>query len=231
VKICDDDGNVLPAGQKGEIVVKGENVMKEYWRNPEATEKTIRDGWLYSGDMGYIDGDGYLVVLGRFKSLLISDIGEKFSPEGIEESLKTSCGFIEQIMLFNNQKPYTTALIVPNQAALLQKLKESGLSADSEEGQKAAVGFFVEAIRPFYIDPDMKNLFPSVWLPTTFALLDEPFTEANGFINSTMKMVRWKIIQHYQDRIDQLYKPEGKDPFNSLNREVVRKLGETGGGV
>jgi long-chain acyl-CoA synthetase len=181
--------------------------------------------------MGYLDDDGYLVVLGRFKSLLISDIGEKFSPEGIEESLKSSCGFIQQIMLFNSQKPYTTALIVPNAAAVLQKLKESGLSPDSQEGQKAAIDLFTEAVRQFTVHSDLRNLYPGVWLPTTFALLDEPFTEANGFINSTMKMVRWKIIQHYQERIDHLYTPKGKDPFNEMNREAVRRLGEAGGGA
>ncbi|MBN2201411.1 AMP-binding protein [bacterium] len=230
VRICDDGGNVLPQGQKGEIVVKGENVMQGYWRNPESTASTIRDGWLYTGDMGFVDGDGYLVVLGRFKSLLISDIGEKFSPEGIEESLNTSCPFIRQIMLFNSQKPYTTALIVPDAAAVLQKLRESNLSPDSPEGQTAAISLFSEAIRQFFVHPDLKNLFPSVWLPAAFALLDEPFTEANGFINSTMKMVRWKIIGHYQQRIDHLYTPEGKDPYNGLNLEVVRRMGESGGG-
>lgn len=230
VKICDDDGNVLPQGQKGEIVVKGENVMQGYWRNPESTASTVRDGWLYTGDMGFVDKDGYLVVLGRFKSLLISDIGEKFSPEGIEESLNTSCPYIKQIMLFNSQKPYTTALIVPDTAAVLQRLKESGLSPDSNEGQAAAIGLFTEAIRKFSVHPDLKDLYPGVWLPTTFAILNEPFTEANGFINSTMKMVRWKIIGHYQERIDHLYTPAGKDPLNSRNRETVRKLGETAEG-
>jgi long-chain acyl-CoA synthetase len=231
VRICDEDGRVLPKGQKGEIVVKGENVMKEYWRNPEATASTIRDGWLYTGDMGTVDADDYLIVLGRFKSLLISDIGEKFSPEGIEESLNSGCEYIQQIMLFNSQKPYTTALIVPNAAAVLRKLEQSGLSAGSTEGQKAAIGLFVEAIGQYTTRPDLQDLFPGVWLPTTFAILDEPFTEANGFINSTMKMVRWKIIRHYQDRIDRLYTPEGKDPFNGLNREAVRRMGYTGAGA
>ncbi|MDM7926754.1 MAG: AMP-binding protein [bacterium] len=230
VRICDDDGTVLPRGQKGEIVVKGENVMQGYWRNPEATASTIRDGWLYTGDMGFVDEDGYLVVLGRFKSLLISDIGEKFSPEGIEESLNTGCPFIKQIMLFNSQKPYTTALIVPDPAAVIAKLKSSGLTTDSEEGQRAAIGLFAGAIRRYFTDPGLKDLFPSVWLPAAFALLDEPFTEANGFINSTMKMVRWKIIQHHQKRLDHLYTAEGKDPFNSRNREAVRRLGQAAEG-
>jgi long-chain acyl-CoA synthetase len=87
VKICNEDGVEVPVGQKGEIVCKGENVMKGYWKNERATEETIKDGWLYTGDMGYLDEDGYLYVLGRFKSLLIASDGEKYSPEGIEEAL------------------------------------------------------------------------------------------------------------------------------------------------
>ena len=87
LKICDDDGNEVPAGQKGEIVIRGGNVMHGYWKNDAATKETIKDGWLYTGDMGYMSEDGFLYVLGRFKSLLIADDGEKFSPEGIEEAI------------------------------------------------------------------------------------------------------------------------------------------------
>jgi len=86
VKICNDEGTELPMGEKGEIVIRGENVMKGYWRNEEATAETIKNGWLYTGDMGFMDPDGFLYVLGRYKSLLIADDGEKYSPEGIEES-------------------------------------------------------------------------------------------------------------------------------------------------
>ena len=87
LKICDEDGNEMPVGKKGEIIVRGENVMKGYWKNEKATRETLRDGWLHTGDMGYMDEDGFLFVLGRFKSLLISDDGEKYSPEGIEETI------------------------------------------------------------------------------------------------------------------------------------------------
>jgi len=81
LKICDTDGKELPPGDKGEIVIRGGNVMAGYWNNPEATAETIRDGWLYTGDLGYMTNEGFLYVLGRFKSLLIGDDGEKFSPE------------------------------------------------------------------------------------------------------------------------------------------------------
>lgn len=224
IKICDGQGRTLPPGEKGEIVVKGENVMKGYWKNPEATEKTIQDGWLFTGDMGYMDPEGFLMVLGRFKSLLISNDGEKYSPEGIEESLVGTCKAIAQIMLYNAQRPYTTALIVPNKAALVAELRRQGLSLQNEAGQKAAIGIYVEAIRQYQCHPDLTGLFPGKWLPSTFRLLDEPFTEANRFLNSTMKMVRHKITEAYAAEIENLYTPEGKDPQNADNRRVLAAL-------
>ena len=74
--IRDEKGNILPVGERGEIVIKGENVMAGYWKNPQATADTIKDGWLYTGDLGAMDKDGFLYVYGRFKSLLIASDGE-----------------------------------------------------------------------------------------------------------------------------------------------------------
>ena len=71
-RILDEEGREVPLGQRGQIVVRGENVMAGYWKNPEATADTVRDGWLHTGDMGYLTDDGFLYVLGRFKSLLIA---------------------------------------------------------------------------------------------------------------------------------------------------------------
>ena len=84
IKICDEDGKELPYGQKGEIVIRGENVMAGYWKNPKSTAETVVDGWLHTGDMGYMRDKDFLYVVGRFKSLLISADGEKYSPESIE---------------------------------------------------------------------------------------------------------------------------------------------------
>ena len=217
LKICDSDGNALPVGEKGEIVVKGENVMAGYWRNPEATAQTVKDGWLYTGDLGYMGKDGLLYVLGRFKSLLIASDGEKYSPEGIEEAVVEHSAFIDNIILYNNQSAYTTALIVPNKEKLTAYLKEQGLSLNDEDGKKAAIKGIREQLAAFEKGGELETMFPHRWLPSTFAVLPEPFTEQNGMINSTMKVVRGKVEKAYADRIEHMYTPEGKNIFNEKN--------------
>ena len=221
LKICDGDGKELPLGEQGEIVVKGENVMAGYWKNPESTAETVKDGWLYTGDLGYMTKEGLLYVKGRFKSLLISSDGEKYSPEGIEEAYVGQSKYIDQVMLYNNQSPYTIALIVPNKEALKRKLAFSNLTLDTEEGRKAALKKMEEELNKYKKGGEFEGMFPERWLPSTFAILKEPFTEQNQMINSTMKMVRGKIEKFYADRIDYLYSSEGKQIFNEKNLEAI----------
>ncbi len=221
LKICDPDGKELPVGEMGEIVVKGENVMAGYWKNPEATAETVRDGYLYTGDLGYMSKEGLLYVKGRFKSLLISSDGEKYSPEGIEEAMVEHSPYIDQIMLYNNQSAYTTALIVPNKEQLKKSVAEQGLSLDSEEGAKAALKIIENQVARFKKGGDMEGMFPERWLPSCFAVLAEPFTEQNQMINSTMKMVRGKIEKAYAARIEYLYSAEGKQLLNQQNIDAL----------
>lgn len=221
LKICDTDGRELPVGEKGEIVIKGENVMAGYWKNPTATAETVRDGWLHTGDMGYMSADGLLYVLGRFKSLLIGSDGEKYSPEGIEEALVEHSACIDQVLLYNNQNPYTVAMVVPNKEQLKRLLKEQQLDLQSDAGKEAAIGIIQKEINRFRKGGDLSQLFPERWLPATFALLPEPFTEQNGMVNSTMKIVRNKVEKHYLDRINYLYTAEGKNPINAINKDSI----------
>lgn len=219
LKICDSDGKELPVGEKGEIVVKGENVMAGYWKNPVASAETVRDGYLYTGDLGYMGKDGLLYVLGRFKSLLIGSDGEKYSPEGIEEALVQHSPSIDQVMLYNNQSNYTTALIVPNKERIAKYIERQGLKLNTPEGKKAAVAAIESDINKFKKggDAELGGMFPDRWLPSTFAVLAEPFTEQNQMINSTMKMVRGKIEKAYAQRIESLYTAEGKNIYNDDN--------------
>ena len=224
VKICDDKNNALPVGEKGEIVVKGENVMVGYWKNEKATAETVKEGWLYTGDLGYLDEDNFLYVLGRFKSLLIANDGEKYSPEGIEEAVTEHSRYIDQLMLHNNQSPYTVALVVPNKENLKTYLKSVNLDFTTTEGQKEALKKIEAEISRFREGGDFAGMFPVRWLPSAIAVLGEGFTEQNHFMNSTLKMVRGKIAAFYQNRIEFLYTAEGKDITNHQNMTIISRL-------
>jgi long-chain acyl-CoA synthetase len=223
LKICDLDGKQLPLGEKGEIVVKGENVMKGYWKNTKATEETIKDGWLYTGDMGYMDKDDFLYVLGRFKSLLIGSDGEKFSPEGIEEALVDQSAFIDQCMLYNNQNAWTAGMIVPNMAAINRELEKRGIKADSDEALTETLKIIQNEVNAYKTGGKFENSFPDRWLPTTIVILPEAFTEQNHLLNSTMKIVRGKITEYFKDELEFLFTSEAKNIQNPMNIEALRK--------
>ena len=218
-KICDEQGNEVPIGQKGEIVIRGENVMAGYWKNPKATADTVIDGWLHTGDMGYIcpwDTD-FLYVVGRFKSLLISSDGEKYSPEGFEDSLPEVSKFVSQVVLHNNQDPYTMVMIVPEKDALKDFVKKQGLDPESRDGKVAMLQKIQVEIDSYRKGGAHYGLFPERWLPAAVVICDEPFTIANRMMNSTMKIVRGKVEEHYADRIAYAYTSEGKQLLNEKN--------------
>ena len=217
IKICDENGNEVPLRTKGEIVVKGENVMAGYWKNPQGTADTIRDGWLHTGDMGYMYDKEFLYVVGRFKSLLISSDGEKYSPEGFEDSLTDGSKYIEQVVLHNNQNPYTMVLIVPAKDALKEYVSGKGFDPATREGKEAMLRKIQEEIDSYKKGGAHEGMFPERWLPAAVAVLPEPFTEQNGMVNSTMKIVRGKVEKFYADRIDYAYTAEGKNLLNEKN--------------
>ena len=222
-KICDDKGEEVPIGTKGEIVIRGENVMAGYWKNPKATAETIVDGWLHTGDMGYIcpwDTD-FLYVVGRFKSLLISADGEKYSPEAFEDSLPEVSKYVEAAVLHNNQNPYTIALIVPNKDNLAEFVKAQGLDPKSREGREAMLLKIQAEIDTYKTGGPHESLFPDRWLPTAVVICDEAFSIANGMMNSTMKMVRRKVEEHYAARMDFAYTTEGRPIVNEQNLKAL----------
>lgn len=223
IKICDEEGTELPHGSTGEIVIRGENVMAGYWKNPEATASTIVDGWLHTGDRGYIcpEDPRFLYVTGRFKSLLISSDGEKYSPEGFEDSLTDGSKYIDSAMLYNNQSPHTVVLVVPNKAALSEAVSQSELDPASEEGKKAMLDILQAEVDSYRKGGRHENLFPEKWLPAAIVVADESFTEQNGMLNTTSKMVRRNVEKHFADRIEYAMTPEGKQLYNSKNFKSI----------
>jgi len=223
IKILDNDGKEMPTGQKGEIVVKGDNVMLGYWNNPTATAETLKDGWLHTGDMGYMDRDDFLFVLGRFKSLLIGNDGEKYSPEGIEESLIDQSPYIQQAMLYNNQNPYTVGVIVPDMDAINRELKNRGIEKNSDDGNKESLKILLNEVAEYKKGGKFEGTFPERWLPASIAILPEAFSQENGLLNATTKMVRNNINEYYSKELEFLYTPQAKNIENEENIEVIKK--------
>ena len=224
VKICDEKGKNLPLGEKGEIVIRGENVMMGYWKNETATAEALRDGWLYTGDMGYLDSDNHLYVLGRFKSLLIADDGEKYSPEGIEEAFTEYVPFLEQCMMYNNQDPYCTIFVVPNKEIMKRWLNEQNIDPASPEGKAAALKELEKQITEFRTGGKYQDEFPQRWLPAAIGILPEPFSQENLQLNSMNKMVRNKVIESYPENLEYIYTPEAKKIGNERNISALGDL-------
>lgn len=224
IRICDDNGQELPQGEKGEIAIRGANVMKGYWKNEKSTVTIIRNGWLYTGDLGYFGRDGLLYVLGRFKSLLIASDGEKFSPEGIEEAITELSPYIDECVLYNNQSPYTSALIVPNKTALTEYVTSREEKPGSIEAYKLMLSRISEEIMRFRKGGEFAGLFPERWLPAVIGIVPRPFGADDGTLNSTSKIVRHKVYNIYKEELQYLYTPEGKDIRNRRNTENIKKF-------
>ena len=217
IKILDADGVEQPYGVKGEICIKGENVMAGYWKNPKSTADTVVDGWLHTGDMGYMRDAEMLYVVGRFKSLLIAADGEKYSPEGIEENLVESSKYIDGAILHNSQDPYTIVLITPNKDALKAYAKDLGLDPTSEEAKVKMLELLQDEVNMYRKGGRLFGAFPERWLPAAVCVLPEPWTEQNHFLNSSMKVVRGRVEEAYKENMEYAYTPEGKNIVNKMN--------------
>jgi long-chain acyl-CoA synthetase len=175
-------GNEIKIAEDGEILVKGENVMLGYWNKKEDTEKVLKDGWLYTGDIGEIDSkDGYLKITDRKKDIIVSAGGDNISPAKIENQL-TNSPAIDQCMVYGDGKNYLVALIVPN--------KEF-------EGQKEKINEIVGEIN--------KNLTLLEKIKK-FNLINESFSIENGLLTPTMKVKRNKVIARYKNILENFYK-------------------------
>lgn len=213
-KIMVDEKTEAKVGQRGEIVIKGENVMKGYFKNPEATAEALRDGWLWTGDLGYYDEDGFLVVTGRAKALLISKDGEKYSPEEVEEVMVNHVPMINQLMVYNDHQLLTTALVTLQEDQAKRLIKERGAQTPEE-----ALTLLCTELKSYEPHADF---IPKMWLPSRFALIENPFSEADGLVNSTMKLVRYKTAEFYKERIELLY--ESEEANMKENLRVIRSL-------
>jgi long-chain acyl-CoA synthetase len=191
VKIADD----------GEILTRGPHVMQGYWRNPEATAETIKDGWLYTGDVGRLDEDGFLTITDRKKDLIITSHGKNISPAELERLL-VSDPYIDQAVTYGDRKPFVTALIVPNFPLLEAKAAELGCRVVVKDGVIDS-----EPLHAF-IAERVESLMQAVSQPERvreFVLLGRAFQLEEGELTPTMKVRRRHIVAKYLDKLNALY--------------------------
>lgn len=219
VRVIDDKGKDLPRGQKGEILIKGDNVMLGYFKNPDASAETIQDGWLHTGDLGLLDEDGFLSVMGREKALLIAADGEKYSPEEIEEAVVNTAPMLSQCMLYCDHRKYVSALISLDEESVRYTIERKKL-----KGPEDLLGELQAEFNAYLEHPSYKDRFPKVWTPKTFLVLTEAFSEANKMINSTLKLVRHKVVEVHADDIEYMYSDEGEKAQNPRNLAALQEL-------
>ena len=203
------DGVRVRIADDGEILVAGDNIMKGYWNDPEATAQVLEEGWLKTGDVGFVDDDGYIRITDRKRDFIKNSGGETISPARVEGYL-TLEPEIAQAMVFGDRRPYLVAVLVPDPdfaAAYVPR---------SEPAPEGPVGDF----RALAVDPGFAKAIGAVVARVNqrlspvervrrFVIAAEPFTIANGQMTPTLKIKRHVIREAYGAALDVLY--ESKD--------------------
>ncbi|MEE9545515.1 MAG: AMP-dependent synthetase/ligase, partial [Rhodospirillales bacterium] len=193
-------GVEVKIAEDGEILVKGELVMQGYWRNADATNEIIRDGWLHTGDIGEFDADGHITITDRKKDIIVNSGGENFSPQRIEGVLTLETE-IAQAMVYGDKRPHLVGLLVPDGEWMKTWARDRGKSADlsllgKDEDFRKAIGGAVERVN---------GRLSKIEKLRRFTLADAPFTIDNGQLTPTMKIRRHKIKEAYGERLESLY--------------------------
>lgn len=188
-------GFELRIAEDGEIQVKGVSVFPKYHKNGEATEDSFtEDGWYKTGDLGRIDDDGFLYIIGRKKDLIITAGGKNVSPGPIEDVIKR-CEFVSQALVLGDKRPFISALITLDEEALRPWLESKGLNRDmsmEEASSNAAVRAEVQK----WVDQANEGVSRAESV-RKFIILPEEFTQENGLMTASMKVIRPKVIKRY----------------------------------
>jgi long-chain acyl-CoA synthetase len=186
---------------EGELLIKSPCLFSGYLNDPQGTAAVLRDGWLHTGDLALIDGDGYVFITGRKKELIVSSTGKKIHPSRVENLFKME-PLISQVLLIGDRLPYLTALFTINPAAAegLKGMEEWRGRPASETAQAPPV---LEEIRKAVARVN-KHLAPFEQV-RKHRVLARDFSIERGELTATMKVRRTRAIQNFQENIDELY--------------------------
>jgi len=191
IKIADD----------GEVLIKGRNVMREYWRNPEATAESLTDGWLHTGDVGEVDADGFLRITDRKKDIIVTAGGKNVAPQNIEAHIKNA-PFLSQVMVYGDNRKFLTALVTLEDDAIRKWADQRGIryATTAELTQNAEVYKLVDGIMQ-----DKNRTLASYETIKKFAILERDLTVEDGDLTPSLKMRRKEVTRKYQDLLDSFY--------------------------
>ena len=196
-------GVELGFASDGEILVRGENVMKGYWNDPEASARALADGWLHTGDIGQIDEDGFLLITDRKKDFIKTSGGDMVAPARIEGHLTLEAE-VGQAMVFGDNKPYLVAVIVPSLELVEGVARRESLPAQMALADNPAIAKAVgEAVAR------VNAKLPALERIRRFVIADEPFTTANHQLTPTLKIRRHIIRRTHGEALAALYEKTG----------------------
>ncbi|HTX29912.1 MAG TPA: long-chain fatty acid--CoA ligase [Solirubrobacteraceae bacterium] len=188
------------AEEDGEILIKGPNVFKEYWRNEEATSDTLIDGWLHTGDVGELDDEGFLKITGRKKDIIITAGGKNLTPSNLENDLK-QCAFISQAVMYGDRKPYPVVLVTLDPEEIVPWAKEQGLPEDlAELAEHEKVQEMVEK----ELQRANSN-YAQVEQAKKVKILDHDLSIDSGELTPTLKVKRNVVYDRYEDLFEGMY--------------------------
>ena len=189
----------------GEVLTRGPHVMRGYWKNDQATDQTIVDGWLHTGDVGELDTDRFLSITDRKKDLIITSSGKNVAPSTVERAL-VSDPLIDQAVVYGDNRKFISALVVPNLDALTKLAKDSGISVEIEgdfivtDDVHVELGKRIDSLMHPFSRPEQIR---------RFLVLARPFALEEDELTATMKVRRRHIIEKYRAELDGLYdKPQ-----------------------
>lgn len=193
-------GGELRIGELGEILYKGPNVMAGYWRNEEATAETIKDGWLHTGDIGYVDTDGYLTITDRLKDIIVTLGGKNVAPQPIE-GLILSDPLFEHAVLLGDNRPYITLLVKPS----LPQVEELGrvMQWPGEVADWLTSNELRDEVKKRVAE--LTAMLPSQERPRETAVMDDDLTMDNGLLTPTLKVRRRQVEERFVAMIEDMY--------------------------
>ena len=183
----------------GEILIKGPGIMKEYFRNPEATAEILKEGWLYSGDIGFLDEAGHLKITDRKKDIIVTAGGKNVAPQNLENDLKTD-PLVSQVMVHGDKRRFLSALLTLNEENARKWAAENGVDPG------AALHSHPKVIARIQQAIDTLNEKQASYATVKkFAILPKDFAQDTGELTPTLKVKRKVVTQKHQALLDSFY--------------------------